>query len=273
MTDSEIWESNFIWIERNKYFAHQSDESEYWESDGLSVIWTYGHNLSFNVISLSHPVRGLEDIEARIKPAIAYARKFDLPWKLFICEDWLPEAIRPQIPEILSKYELYCPFEITGMAADKLLPSVKAIPELECFAVDNLERMRAIIGVLASSFEVPYKEDWYRLLGNRESWGKSLFASVGYVEGKAVSTAVTIAIADRLCLALVGTLSDHRNKGYASATIRHSMAEAERVCGKRRTIVHSQSAAVSTYKKLGYHPVTSFLACTINSPETEVAIE
>ena len=272
MTDSEISESNNLFVEYIKYVVSQNTQQEIWESDGLSAAWSFTDLTFCNAILLSHPVRDIEDLEARIKKAVAYARKFDLPWILLICEDWLPEEIRPQIPEILSKYELFSPIQLTGMAADKLVPPVKTISNLECLRSDNLEMMRTVGDICAASFEAP-SEYWYKFLGSRELWGNSLFASVGYVEGKAVSTAVTVAIADRLYLALVGTLSEDRGKGYASATIRHSMAEAERVCGMRPTILHSTSVGVSAYKKLGYRPVASFLACTFSSPESEAAIE
>lgn len=260
MTDSEILESNFIGMKIAKYFANQNDRQEIFERDGLSVVLSFTQIDFFNAIFLAYPVENRVDLEARIENAVAYSRQFDLPWILYICDNWLPEEIRPQVLEILSKYELVCEMMVTGMVADKLLPSEKQIFELEYFPADNLERMKAIGDICAVCFGTP-RPDWSKFLENQELWGKDLFGSVRYVEGKAVAIAVTLAIADRFYLALVATLPEYRNRGYASTAIRHSMAQAEEVYGIRRQIVHGSPAGVFVYQKMGYRPVTSFYTC------------
>lgn len=269
MTDSEAGESNFMFIELAKYFANQSERQEIFESDGLTVIWSFTEIVFFNVICLSHPVEDRADLEARIKKALAYVPKLDIPWMLFICDDFLPEEVRLQLPEILSQYQLFSNWEITGMATEKLLPPEKPISELECFPVDNLERIKAVGDICAVCFETS-RPDWSKLLENQELWGKDLFGSVGYVEGKAVSTTVTLAIADGFCLALVGTLPEYRSRGYASTMIRHSMAQAEQVYGIRRKFVQGTAAGVFAYQKVGYRPVTSFYACIPINEKIEV---
>jgi ribosomal protein S18 acetylase RimI-like enzyme len=261
MLNSELIESNTQFIKTWNYFASQCPSGENLESGGLAIAWSNTANILINAIFVSNPIQDEADLEAQIKLACDYADKHSKPWCLMICEDWLPEAIRPQAPEILSRYELVPLIKLAGMAADKLLPPVRPLPTLDCVCVDNPQTRRAVADINAISHNIPC-EQFRELFEINEFWGETVFASVGYVEDKAVSTAMTLLIDGRFYVAFVATLPEYRKQGYGETVIRHSLAQAEQYCGICRTVLHATPDGAPVYQRMGYHRVTDFQTYT-----------
>lgn len=257
MLNSEVIESNTQFIKSWKYFTSQLSRSENLEIGGLAINWGNTATKFFNTIVVANPIQDEADLEAKIKLARDYADKHSKPWWLAICEDWLPENIRPQVPEILSRYELVPFIHLTGMAADRLLPPVKPLPTLDCISVNNLETRRALILINAIGFEIP-SEPWRELFEIDKFWRKTVFASVGYVGDKAVSSAIILLLDGRFDVAFVATLPEYRKQGYAETVIRHCLTQAEQYCGTCPTVLHASPAGTSLYQKMGYHAVTHF---------------
>ncbi|WP_414587722.1 GNAT family N-acetyltransferase [Scytonema sp. PCC 10023] len=257
MLNLEFIESNTQFIDTWKYFVSQCPRGEIFEIDGLAINWSNTANILFNVVFLSQPVQDEADLEAKIKLTYDYAGKYNQPWSMIICEDFLPESIRPHAPEIMSRHELVPLLKITGMAADKILPPVRPIPTLDCIRVGNLETRRAVADINAISYEKP-SQLFREILEIEELWGTTVFGSVGYIKDKAVSTAATLLINRKLYVALVATLPEFRKQGYAEAVLRHSLAQAQQYSGISCTVLHATSAGIHLYQKMGYQPVADF---------------
>ena len=261
MLNSEVIESNTQFIKSWKYFTTQLPRSENLEIGGLAINWGNTTTKFFNTIVVANPIQDEADLEAKIKLARDYADKHSNPWWLAICEDWLPETIRLQVPEILSRYGLVPLINLTGMAADRLLPPLKTIPTLDCVSVNNLETRKALIHINAIGFEVP-SEPWSELFEIDKFWDKTVFASVGYVGDKAVSSAIVLLLDNQFDVAFVATLPEYRKQGYAETVIRHCLAQAQEYGGTGTTVLHASPAGTSLYQKMGYHAVTHFQTYT-----------
>jgi len=261
MLNSEVNESNTQFIKSWQYFTRQFPRGENLEIEGLAITWSNTETTFLNTIFVANPIQDEADLEAKIKLARDYADKHNQPWWLAICEDWLPENIRPQAPEILSRYELVPFINLTGMAADRLLPPARLLTTLDCVSVNNLETRKALVDINAISFEMP-SELLRELFEPEKFWEETVFASVGYVEDKAVSSAMILLIDGRFYLAFVATLPEYRKQGYAETVIRHCFAQAEQYCGTCPTVLHASPAGTSVYQRMGYHPVTYFKTYT-----------
>lgn len=257
MLNLELIESNTQFTDTWKYFVTLCPKGEKFEIDGLAINWSNTANMIFNAIFVSKPVQDKADLEARIKQAYDYAGKYNQPWSMIICKDFLPESIRSHAPEIMSRNEFVPLFKLTGMAADKILPPVRPIPSLDCIRVENLETRRAVADINAICSEKP-SHLFREILEIEELWGTTVFGSVGYIKDKAVSTAVTLLINSKLSVALVATLPEFRKQGYAEAVLRHSLAQAQQYCGISRTVLHATSAGIHLYQRMGYQPVAYF---------------
>lgn len=266
MSQSEVIESNSQLIETWKYFTNHFPSIENREFDGLTITWSNTENILLNIIFVSEPVLNEADLETRIKAARDYTKQHGKPWMMVVCEDWLGKQILPQASEIFALHELPPFTNFIGMAANELLPPKRPLTNLNCFPVDNLETRRAVADINAVGYGMA-PELFRELLEIEKFWGKTVFGSVGYIEGKAVSTAITLLIDGRFYLAFVATLPEYRQRGYAEIVIRNSLSQAEQSCGVHRTVLHATPAGFPVYQRMGYHAVTNFHAYSQQTDE------
>src|ERR1044071_4223414 len=88
---------------------------------------------------------------------------------------------------------------------------------------------------------------------NRDVW-----PDVGYVDGAPVSTSTTALVDGRLYVMMVATDAAHRNRGYAEAVMRRSLARAQAATGIRRTVLHASPAGKPLYASMGYRVTGEF---------------
>jgi ribosomal protein S18 acetylase RimI-like enzyme len=262
MLQAEIIESNEQLIKAYKFSLSKIPQHEIREREGISIIASNTDNIILNPILLSNPIRDETDLEARLTAIGDYIKKSKLPYWIIICEDFLPEAIKSRAKEIFARHELGFLGNLTGMAADKVIPFEKPIPELECRVIENLEMARSVaeINAIANNLSL---ESFWEVLGREELWGKRAFASLGYVEGKPVSTALTLENEGRLYVGWVATLPEYCQKGYAKKVVSHAVATATENSGIYSSVLHAKQKAFSVYQKLGYYPVSSFSTYTL----------
>lgn len=147
------------------------------------------------------------------------------------------------------------PYLDTGMNTARLLPTTHP-SELNCVSVNNLEMRRAVADINAISYNslATFRE----ALELDRFWQETAYGTVGYVEDRPVSTATTFSTEDEFYLALVATLPDYRNRGYARAVIRHSLEQAAQRYGKKRTALHATPIGIPLYQEMGYQPTAYF---------------
>jgi ribosomal protein S18 acetylase RimI-like enzyme len=101
--------------------------------------------------------------------------------------------------------------------------------------------------------------DWgHEAFAREELFRRDIWPTVGYVDGAPVSTSTTALVDGRLYVMMVATAADHRNKGYAEAAMRHSLARATAATGIRRTVLHATPAGAPLYASMGYHVTGRF---------------
>ncbi len=257
MNESEIRESSRLFARAWEFWARRHESGEVSQLPGLKVAWMNVAWPICNLTFLSEPVDAA-GLESAAQAALDYAQERDRGWLLFACQDFLPERARQPAEEILSRHGMAQVGAVTGMAAERLLPPRRPLPDLEIRAVSDEETRRDYCAVNALAYEEP-DELVREALGPEKLWGEGTFGCVGYLDGQPVCTAKTIALDGVLYMALVATRPDLQKKGYAEAVMRHSLARAREATGLERTFLHATPAGLALYQEMGYRGITEFL--------------
>jgi GNAT superfamily N-acetyltransferase len=258
MTNADVLESNRLFIDAWTFWAERARAGEIANLPGLRASWMNVTWPVFNGTFLAEPVRDASDLAQRAQAAVSYAHGRDLGWVFFVCREMIPEPLRDSATEILATQGLTQVVELTGMSADRLLPSRRPAPDLEMRRVGSQETRRAFGEINALAYGDPV-DLGIQALDVETLWGEGTFGVVGFLEGQPVTTAETIVLDGTLYVALVATLPEHQKKGYAEAAMRHSLALAHAATGLERTVLHASEVGLPLYREMGYQPVARFL--------------
>lgn len=257
MIDSEVLESNRLFIQAWELWASRSRAGEISRLPGLAAPWWNVTWPMCNLTFFSEPVRDEAELDSRTQAALEHARERGLGWLLFVCEDLLPENRTSSAQDAFARHGLALIATVTGMSAGRLLPPRRPLPDLEFRRVEDPETRRAFGEINALAYGIP--ADWAREALDVEAlWGEGTFGFVGYLDGEAVTTAKTIAMDGVLYMALVATRPEHQKRGYAEAAMRHSLAKAQEATGLERTVLHASPEGFPLYQEMGYRAVTRF---------------
>lgn len=257
MLPESIIESNEQLIKAFTYSVSVIPKHEIIEMEGISIVGSNTENIILNPIFISNFIRDEADLEARLKTIVGHIKKSEFPWIVIICEDLLPEGIKSRVSEIFARHELGFLLKLIGMAADKLVPFEKPIPELECRIIENEEMAIAAGEINAIGYHFPL-DSFRQLFSREEYWQKRLFGYLGYVEDKPVCVGTTLENEGQLYVVWIATLPEYRNKGYAKKVVWRSLETAREKTGISSSVLHATEEGFPVYKKLGFSPVSSF---------------
>jgi len=257
MSDSAALEANRSFTQAWEFWSRRSRSGEVSRFSGLTAAWMNVTWPACNLTFLSEPVRDEADLESRARAALEHASGRDRGWVFFVCTELLPEDLRPSSLEILSRCGLNQAVELTGMAADRLLPPRRPLPDLDLRRVGDRDTRRAFGEINAAAYGMPV--EWgHEALDVEALWGSEAFGVVGYLDGKPVTTSETIALDGILYVALVATLPEHQKKGYAEVAMRHSLTLASAATGFEKTILQASQEGLRLYQEMGYRATSQF---------------
>jgi ribosomal protein S18 acetylase RimI-like enzyme len=209
----------------------------------------------FNAAFLSAPVASEADLARRIMlPSVHFsARGFE--WAYWVCEDWLEARPRRRSRQIFDRHGLRHSVDLPGMVAERILPPVKPLPNLEIRRVGDAPTRDAFCTIGAFCFHVPLP--WFRECFDNERVWESFVGWVGYADGEPVSTAATVLGGGAVGVYNVATMPEHQKRGYGETVMRHAVAEAHRRHGIDQTILQSTPAGHRLYQRMGFRTVTT----------------
>jgi len=217
---------------------------------GLTIASANTSLPTFNAAFLTSPGRW----EQQVATARSYFAARQRPGVLVVCEDWLDEEARAVIAASAAKSDM----RLTGMAADSLVDPLRELPELVFRRVEDEDTRLALADMNSLSYGMPV--DWGReAVGKDQHWGGTNFGHIGYLNDQPVTAAATLALGGVLYVAWVATLPSHRQRGYAEAVMRHSLAEARRTTGIQRSALHATPAGYPIYLRMGFQPLREFV--------------
>jgi ribosomal protein S18 acetylase RimI-like enzyme len=228
------------------------------ELHGVSIASVGAAFQMFNAAFLSQPVQTESELEDRLRCARNYFDSHALQWAFWICEDWLAAGVRRKLSRTCEIHGLRLASEMPGMAADRILPPSRRLPEMEVRRVETEEILNDFRAIGATCFHVPIV--WFSEVFDERLADRNAFVCwVGYRDETPVSTAATVAANGTLGIYNVATLPDHRKRGYGEAVMRHAIEAGARDHRAGRFVLQSTAAGQRIYERMGFQPVARVL--------------
>ncbi|MGA9626126.1 MAG: GNAT family N-acetyltransferase [Bryobacteraceae bacterium] len=209
----------------------------------------------FNAAFLSAPVAREADLARRIMLPSVHFNARGLEWAYWVCDDWLEARARRRSRQIFQRHGLRHTVDLPGMVAERILPPVKPLPNLEIRRVGDAATRDAFCAIGSVCFHVPVP--WFREVFDNDSVWDRFIGWVGYLDGEPVSTAATVLGGGTVGVYNVATMPEHQRRGYGESVMRHAVAEAQRRHGIARTILQSTPAGHRLYERMGFRTVTN----------------
>jgi GNAT superfamily N-acetyltransferase len=257
VSTAEIHESHAQIRGAWRHFARSCRKGELIDTPDVSIA---AGNVTWPMMNVAFLPAPVESETALERAVVAAARGFEphkRGWMFFLSEDWVAPAVREKIPQIFGAHGLKSIVETMGMVSERLAPPVRPLPSIEVRRITEEEGMRHIADINSISYGIPVE------MGREAVASLAMFQGdcqgyVGHAEGRAVSAAAILRLEGIAYVAMVATLPEHRQRGYAEAVIRHGLAEAQRAWRLERTVLHATPAGYSIYRRMGYRDVTRF---------------
>lgn len=198
----------------------------------------------FNLSTLERSVGDVEDLRGLMEVAKARAAACDHASLLVLTEDWVPADWET----VAGEFGLGMMMNLTGMAAEELLPPRRSTPEIELRRVTDEKTAGDLAIVNALAYGMP--PEMFECICNMHIWHEDSHGYVGYVDGKAVTAAAALPVSGTIYMALVATLPESRGKGYAEAAMRAAIGSA----GGGRITLHASDAGQPVYRAMGFEP-------------------
>jgi len=224
------------------------------ELAGVSIASAGVQFQMFNAAFLSSPVSTEAELGQRILLASLHFSSRGQEWAYWAGENWLEGKALSRSRQIFERYGLRHSVNLPGMVADRVVPPLKPLPEIEVRRVCGPSGRDAFCGIGSACFHVPFP--WFQEVFDAESVWRRFAGYVGYVDGEAVCTAATVMGYDAIGVYNVATLPDRQRRGYGEAVMRYALAEARREHGIERSILQSTPAGYKMYERMGYRTVT-----------------
>jgi len=244
----ELEEANSQLIKAWRLFSKSAPGRDHGELPGLKLAWGEVPYYAYNAIIVDGPVASQHELDRRVGAAVEYMNDRKYRGILMVCDDWIPAGAPIHLP---------LAWKMTGMVADELLPPVRSLPKLNLRRVKDQKRLIDIYDINCTGYAVPL-ELGRASTGPVEDWDDNTFGYVAYQDDQPVASAATFPTDNRLYVGMVATMPHAQRRGYAETVMRHSLEEAGRATGLRRTVLHASDAGFPIYLRMGYRPTSKF---------------
>jgi ribosomal protein S18 acetylase RimI-like enzyme len=241
-----------------RFFGYARGTGEIRDLPGLSLITCGLNYAAFNAALLSEPIESdARELSKLIQVSAGQFGARNLRWTCWICEDFLGKPLRREAGQIFSRHGLRPLTEAPGMYAERLRPPHRALPSLEVRPTTDDSTRAAFAEIMSLGFDIPYAV-CTAVYASELAWKSALQGFVGYVDGRAVTTAATAITGDVIGVYSVATLPQYRRMGFAESIMRHVIGQATQNTGVEATVLQTTRSGISLYEKMGYRKVTNF---------------
>jgi GNAT superfamily N-acetyltransferase len=202
----------------------------------------------FNISSQHQPAKTEANLRGVLSAMHQRSRQSAHPSMVALCENWIP----PNWQQIAAEEGFNFSLNMTGMAANALLPPRRPPPKLTYRRVQEKAQARDLAMINAQAYGMP--EHLWECLCNLHLWQPDSYAYVAYSNGKAIATASSLPVGKVMYIALVATLPGHQGKGYAEAVLRQAIEQGQSGMGQRRIVLHASDLGLPLYQSMGFEP-------------------
>lgn len=217
--------------------------------------------VSFQMFNAAFPSQTIEtqaELQQRLAAACEYFNRHKLRWAFWVCEDWLAVPVRHKLSGTCADFGLRLSSDMPGLSADALAPPARSLPPLDVRLVRSRETLDDFRALGSTCFHVPMS--WFSEVFDYSVAARQDFICwVGYLNGRPVTTAATIASHGVIGVYNVATDPAHRHKGYAEAITRYAIDAALRATEAESVILQSTAQGLRLYERMGFQMVTRIL--------------
>ncbi len=235
-----------VFIEAWKLMVGRLPGAAIEHAEGVAAMFAHVPLPFLNLSMPDGPLPNAEDLRGALGVVKARAKTCEHVSLLALCESWVPAEWERVAMEEGFAMEL----NMTGMAADQLLPPRRALPELAFRRVTDETTARELAMINAQAYGIP--ADLFECLCNLHLWHDDSFGFVGYAGGKAVTCAAAFPVCGTMYIALVSTVPEAHDKGYAEAVMRHAIQQAGGAMGPARMTLHASDMGRPVYRAMGF---------------------
>lgn len=223
------------------------------ELNGVSIASAGVTFQMFNTAFLSGPVTTERELKQRILAPIVHFDARGQEWAYWVCEDWIDPAARKRSRRLFEHHGMRLSTQLPGMIADRILPPVKPLPDIDVRRVRGAATWDAFCEIGSVCFHVPLT--WFREVFDNEAVWDRFISFVGYVDDEPVSTTSIVSGGGVIGVYNVATLPGSQRRGFGEAVMRHALAEVRKECGAERVILQSTPAGLGLYERMGFRQV------------------
>ncbi len=241
-----------------RFFGHARGNGEIRDLPGVSLITCGLNYAAFNAALVSKPIESdTRELSHLIEVSAAQFGARNLRWTCWICEDFLGKPVRREAGKILSRYGLRPLTEAPGMYAERLQPPHHALPSLEVRPTTNDSTRAAFAEIMSLGFDIPY-DVCTAVYASENAWKSAMQGYVGYLDGRAVTSAATAITDDVIGMYSVATLPQYSSLYFSEDNITKIIRQAQQDTGVEATVLQTTRSGISLYQKMGYRKVTNF---------------
>jgi hypothetical protein len=241
-----------------KRFAGDRPNADLRDRLGLSVCWAESEFPLWNAVFLTEQIWSPEHLSARLRDASRFVRTKRQSGRVFVCEGYLNGRAKAAVDTVAMAEGFERVAVVTGMVGS-MPPGGQSSrsASLRFVRVTTEEAWHAFADIYSEANGLPLKAGLAGF-GTSRLWKETAFAYIGFVDGKAISTASAIVDDGQIHLALVATKLAEQCKGFGEASARHALQAAYDATGLRRSAVHTTDAAYTLCCRIGYRPISRF---------------
>lgn len=255
MTDFELVDRNLRACFRA--LATRREYAETRSTKGLDILSLGVRFQMFNAAFLATPVETAADLERRLTTAQVHFSARGVEWSFWLCDGWLPEAVRSQATHIFARSGLTLATQMPGMITGTLAKPLRQLPACIVREVDSGSVLEDFCEIGANCFRVP--QEWFDEVFDNETCQRLPFrAWVGYANGKAVGTSASVVSGGAVGLYNVATVPNFRGRGYAEAIMRECLRRENAAGQPLPVVLQSTNLGLQLYEQMGLHHATRF---------------
>lgn len=252
MSAADLVEGNMLALFR--HLAAARDSGEIRELPGVSIASCGAAFHMFNAAFLSQTITaGAAELEQRLAAAAVHFAARGLRWAFWLWEHRLDRASRRHAESLFSRHGLFLASRLPGMVAEQIAASPRSLPEVEIRSVSGAVERADFCRLVAAAFGLSL-ESCREIYGVEAIWRGGFAGFVGYVQGRPVTTAATMADGGATGLYCVATAPGWERHGYAEAIVRHALARA--LSPGQPCVLQSTEAGLHLYERMGFRTVT-----------------
>ena len=215
-------------------------------ADGVATMFAHVPLPFLNVSVPDCPLANAEELRGALTLVRERAKTCKHGSLLALGESWVPA----EWEQVAVEEGFAMALNMTGMAADYLLPPRRMLPELAFCRVSDETTARDLAMINAQAYGIP--PELFECMCNLHLWHADSFGYIGYADGKSVTSAAAFPVAGTMYIAFVATVPEAHGKGYAEAVMRHAIEQAGPVMGAARMTLHASDMGRPVYRAMGF---------------------